>query len=115
MKATTNSGDGSTRFQYSFFERASTWAFIWRPWLARWVRRTAFVVGLVGIQKGLHGDLGVDGHVLAARKVHHHVGTEPAAVGVRCHLLVEVAVLEHPGHLHHPAELQFAPAPTGLG
>ena len=28
MKATTNSGDGSTRFQYSFFERASTWAFI---------------------------------------------------------------------------------------
>ncbi len=81
MKATTNSGDGSTRFQYSFFDRASTWAFIWRPWLARWVRRTRLVVGLVGVEEGLHGHLGVDHHVLAAREVHDHVGTQPAPVG----------------------------------
>ena len=72
------------------------------------------VIGLVGVQEGLHGHLGVDGHVLAPREVDHHVGTQPAAVGVRGDLLVEVAVLEHAGHLHHPAELQLTPTTPGL-
>ena len=115
MNATTNSGDGSTRFQYSFFDRASTWAFICRPWLARWRPATGLVVGLVGVQEGLHRHLGVDGHVLAAGEVDHHVGTHPAAVGVRGDLLVEVAVLQHPGHLDHPAQLQLPPPAAGLG
>src|SRR5664280_2319104 len=57
MNATTNSGEGSTRFQYSFLARASTWAFIWRPWLARWERRVDSSSASLASRKACMGTL----------------------------------------------------------
>ncbi len=73
-----------------------------------------FVVGLVGVQESLHGYLGIDRHIPPAGKMHDHVRSKPTAVGVRRHLLVKVAVLEHARHLDHSSELQFTPTAAGL-
>ena len=61
------------------------------------------VVGVVGVEECLQRDLGVDGDVLRPRQVDHHVRSEPSGVTIRGHLLVEVAVLDHAGHLHDAA------------
>ena len=72
------------------------------------------VDGVGGVEKRLHGHLGIDDHPLGAGEVDHHVGTQPSFVAFGMHLLVEIAVLEHARHLHHPAELHLAP-PTACG
>ena len=113
--ATTNSGERSTFFQYSFFASASTWFRSWRPWFARQRSPLRLVVGFVRVEEGLEWDLRVDGDVPSARKVHDHVRPDPPVVGVGGHLLVEVAVLEHPRHLDDPAQLHLAPPTPGLG
>ena len=47
---------------------------------------------------------------MAAGQLDGEVGAQPARVGERRRLLVEVAVLEHPGELDHALQLHFAPA-----
>jgi hypothetical protein len=55
--------------------------------------------------------LRVDDHLPAVGEGHHQVGAHPGAVGGGAGgLLDEVAVLQQPGHLDHPAQLQLAPA-----
>ena len=72
------------------------------------------VVGVEELQEGVERHLGVDDDLAAAGHVHDHVGAQPAFVGRRRDLLVEVAVREHAGHLGHPAQLDLAPSPAGL-
>ena len=74
---------------------------------------------LHGVQVVLHGGLGVHRQDPPVRETDDHVG----AAAVRGRLLfLEIDVGDHVGHLHHPAELQLAPAaprrgrrPQGVG
>jgi hypothetical protein len=82
--------------------------------VAHEVRLAGRVVGGVGgVEKGLQGYLGVDDDLLGPRQVDNHVGTEATLVALGVHLLVEIAVLEHPRHLHHPAQLHLTPSTPG--
>ena len=72
------------------------------------------VPGLGRLQEAGERDLRVDHHVLAAGQVHDEVGAEQAVHGAAGRLLGEVAVLQHAGGFHHPAQLQLAPAPADL-
>ena len=70
---------------------------------------------LQGLEIGLERRLGVDDDVLPVGKPDDHVGPQTAVFG-RCRLLLdEVAVLDHPGHLHDPLELDLAPAAADGG
>ncbi len=70
------------------------------------------VQGLGGLQEGRHRGLGIQHQGLAAGQAHQHV----RALAVRRHLLlVEVAVVLHARHLHHPLQLHLAPAAAHLG
>jgi len=55
--------------------------------------------------------LRVDHDVAAARQAHHHIGPQPTLLALHARLLYEIAVLEHPGHLNDPAQLELAPPP----
>ena len=70
---------------------------------------------LVRVQVRLERDLAVHHHLLLAGQVHHQVGTERAALDVHPGLLGEVAAVHHARQLDHPAELDLAPAPAGVG
>ena len=72
------------------------------------------VVRIDQLEEGVERDLGVDDHVPSPGHVHDQVGTKTAVLGAGGHLLVEVTVLEHAGHLDHPAQLDLAPAPPSL-
>ena len=72
------------------------------------------VVGVEQLEEALERHLGVDDHLAPAGHVDHHVGPQPPLVALGGHLLVEVAVGEHAGHLGHPPELHLAPAPARL-
>ena len=63
------------------------------------------------LQIGGQWRLGVYRQYAAAGQVDHHVG----AAGCRLRLFLEVHVGGHAGQLHHPPELQLAPAPAGAG
>ena len=71
--------------------------------------------GVVGVQEGLQRRLGVDHHLLAAGHVHDQVGAQGAIVVAHRHLLGEVAVADHAGHLDHVSQLHLPPAATRLG
>ena len=58
--------------------------------------------------------LRVDDHDLPAGKAHDQVGAEPAVVRGRRHLLVEVAVGQHPRQLDDSLELDLAPATADM-
>ena len=61
------------------------------------------------------GRLRVDDDPLPAGKVDDDVGAKDTALAVgRRRLLDEVAVLDHPGELHHTPELDLAPAPPDV-
>src|SRR5262249_46307358 len=57
----------------------------------------------------LAGALRVDDDGLRAGQADDEIGTEPPVLGGDVVLRLEVAVLEHPGHLDDPAELDLAP------
>ena len=71
-----------------------------------------FVGGVVGVEERLQRHLGVDHHVPGARQMHDHVGAHPAVGAVLGHLLLEVAVLDHAGHLDHAPQLHLPPSAT---
>ncbi len=63
------------------------------------------------LQIGLQRGLGVNRDLPPAAELDHHVGTGAAAVSAAdSGLLLEVAVLLHPGQLHDAAQLDLAPA-----
>ena len=66
---------------------------------------------LHGVQVVLHGGLGVHRQDPPVGEADDHVG----AAAVRGRLFLEIHVGDHVGHLHHPAELQLAPAAPGRG
>ncbi len=71
------------------------------------------IVGsVVGVEEGLKRHLGVDNDVPGSRQMHDHVGPQPSFGALGRHLLLEVAVLDHPRHLHHTPELHLAPTAT---
>ena len=76
--------------------------------------RDVVVLALDGLQVGGERDLGVDDDLLAAGEAHDQVGAEHAVAVVTRRLLGEVAVLDHAGHLDHPAQLHLAPPAAGL-
>ena len=58
----------------------------------------------------LPGTLGVDDHGLSAGQLDDEVGAQAPFLGSEVMLGLEVAVLEHAGHLDHATELDLAPA-----
>ena len=114
MKATTISGERSNCFQYSFLASWSTWVRSWRACGSGERPALSSSSASMQLQERVERDLGVDDHLAAAGHVHDHVGTQATLVGRGRHLLVEVAVLEHAGHLDHPAQLHLPPAAPRL-
>ena len=78
-----------------------------------------FVGRFERLQVGVERHLRVDDDVLAAGQPDDHVGTDASVVAVLLAvqrlLLLEVAVLEHPGELDDPLELKLAPASADAG
>ena len=114
MNATTNSGERSNCFQYSFLASWSTCVRSWPACFLRRALRVVLVVGLGELQEGVERDLRVDDDLAAARQVHDHVGPQKPVLGRRRPLLLEVAVLGHAGRLDGVAQRHFAPAPARL-
>ena len=56
--------------------------------------------------------LRVDDDIPASREPYHHIGAQSPIASFDGRLLDEIAMLEHAGHLHHPSQLQLAPAAT---
>jgi len=63
---------------------------------------------------GADGGLGVHNDAAPAGKPHHKVGPERSVFRSGGTLLGEIAVFQHPGHLHHVAELNLPPAAAYL-
>jgi len=55
-----------------------------------------FVRRVDGFEVGRHRRLGVDDHAFPAGQTHDQVGPQRAVLAFDVHLLVEVAILEHP-------------------
>ena len=78
--------------------------------------RPSFVVpGLNGIQVRRQRGLRIHHDVLRAGQANQEIGPQPTVLGIGALLLVEIAMVEHPGHLYDPLQLDFAPAATDLG
>ena len=71
--------------------------------------------GVVGVEERLERHLGVDHHPTRPRQRDHHVGPEPSVGAGRGHLLLEVAVLDHPRHLDHSPQLHLPHRPRVAG
>src|ERR1700722_13077311 len=88
-----------------------------RAQLARMADQMGFARWLVGrfdrIEKRLERNLRVDDHISSTCEPDNDVGPEPPVVGLQRDLLVEIAVLEHSGHLHDAPQLELTPAPAG--
>ncbi len=114
MKATTCCGDCANCFQYSFFgEVVDVGAEL--AGVCSLIQRTrTIVVGLDEFQERLERDLGINDDLPASGNMDDHVGAQATLVGGGRDLLVEVAVRDHARHLHHPAELHFAPTTSRL-
>ena len=69
------------------------------------------VLGLNGVEVCRQRGLGVHHDVLRARQADQHVGPQAALLGVGALLLVEIAVVQHAGHLDHPAKLNLTQRP----
>ncbi len=69
----------------------------------------AFLGRILRIEKRLERRLGIDHDRPTARQIDGQVRAQPAAVGEDGRLLIEVAVLHHPGEFHHLAQLDLAP------
>ena len=69
-----------------------------------------FALRLEGFQVSLKRGLRIDRDPSAAAEVDHHVGTRATVFAVDSDLLLEIAVLFHPGQFHDPAQLDLAPA-----
>ncbi len=68
------------------------------------------VVALERLEVRLAGALRIDDDGLRARQLHDEIGAQAAVVGPDVVLRLEIAVLEHAGHLDDAAELDLAPA-----
>ena len=79
------------------------------------LRRRSIVTGRDIVQERGKRHLCVDNDRASTGHQHDHVGTSRAVVAIGGHLLDEVAVLHHAGHLDDPTKLDLAPAPSLLG
>src|SRR6185503_2202391 len=73
------------------------------------------VPGRQRLQVRLAGELRIDDDGLGTGELDDEVGAETAVFGRHMRLSLEVAVLEHPGHLDDSPELDLAPAPADVG
>jgi len=87
-----------------------------------WRAAPLFVAGAFGGgQISFQRRLGVHYDALAARQANQQIRPQPAIFGGDYRLRVEIAALQHAGHLHHAFELHFAPTspharrPEGAG
>ncbi len=75
---------------------------------------TAFAVGIIfcfqRFQIRLQRGLGINDDVAAVRQFDDHVRPQAATVG--SFLFDKIAVVEHPGHFDHFAQLDLPPAAT---
>ena len=78
--------------------------------LAELERPRFVVLALQRLDVGLACDLGVDDDAAAARHLDDEIRPDAPVVRRDMVLRLEVAVLEHPGHLDDAAELDLAPA-----
>ncbi len=82
------------------------------------LRHVPLTIALIGrvisIEEGLEGRLGVDHHLLASGHVDDQVRPHRAIGVVHGHLLGEVAVAHHAGHLDNVAKLHLTPATARL-
>ncbi len=88
---------------------------VWRAWRTAWSSRSCSLVASSARQVGVERHLRVDDHELAARQPHEHVRAQHALAGADRGLLDEVAVVDHPRHLHDVAQLDLAPGARGGG
>ena len=72
------------------------------------------VLGLGRAKECVERHLRIDDHVSPARQVDHHVWAETPVLTRGRHLDVEVAMVQHPGHLDDPAKLHLTPTAPGL-
>ena len=74
------------------------------------------VLGLEGVEVGVHGGLGIDDDLLAGGEFDDEIGADAAALGVGGGGLGdEVAVFDHAGHFDDSAELHFTPLAAADG
>ncbi len=75
---------------------------------------------LVGVVSGQRVELGVERHLRiddhgpAAGQPHHQVGSVVSVLVHQVHLLLEVAVLDHPGQLDRAPQVELAPLPPDV-
>ena len=113
-KSTTNSGVKSNCSKYAFRPSAAMWFRTCRAWSLNLAARVSSSGASIASRYASSGAFESTTMFLPPGSCTTMSGRSRPSSPVGRLLLEEVAMFEHPGHLDHAAQLDFAPAAAGL-